>query len=342
MKIFKICLVIISIVVAFFIINNIFFKSTKIETIKIGYSIQEAIGNSPLIVAYEKGFFEKKNLIIEMIPLKNGGEIAQALSSGSLDIGIIGMSNLLIPISKGAPVKIIAPLAQFPVDFFVRPGEIKTFKDLLGKRIASRPGGSADFVVRYVLKQEGINVNQIEFVDIDRAFRPIALMKRDIVDAAAAVSYDTTAFTESGAIIMREWKEKGYTKISSLGDAVVMNIVINTDYLKNHESIVKDFLIAYINGHEYIKTNKNEAALIIANHTTKESKGAFTYTPDDILKLWDKQKNMYQLWYEPKNLLGLFDIAKEMSIIEKIPKTEDFFDERFKEYLIYKHKQLYE
>lgn len=342
MKLFKAGLIIILVVVALLIIDSIFSKPTTIETIKLGYSIQESIGNGPLIIAYEKKFFEKENLFVEMIPLKNGGEIIQALASGSLDVGMISMTNLLIPISKGAPVKVIAPVALFPVDFFVRPGEINTFKELSGKRIASRPGGSADFVVRYVLKQEGIDTNQIEFIDVDRSFRPIALMERNIIDAAATVSYDTTSFTESGAVLMEEWSKKGYSMITSMETAVAMNIAINTNYLAAHESAVENFLTVYIDGHEYIKTNRNDSALIIANHTTKKSDGAFTYTTDDILGLWDKQKNMYQLWYEPETLLGLFEIAKEMLIIERVPTVDEFYNQRFKNQLEYKHKQLYE
>lgn len=329
------------VIMSVFVFGSIFSKP-KIETIKFGYSIQEAIGNSPLIIAYEKGFFDREGLVVKMVPLKNGGEIVQALASGSLDVGSIGMPNLLVPISKGAPVKVIAPIALFPVDFFVRPGEINTFKELLGKRIASRPGGSADFVVRYVLKQEGIDLNKIEFVDVDRAFRPIALMERNIVDAAAAVSYDTTSFVNSGAIIMKEWEEKGYTKVSSLGTAVAMNVVVNTNYLKNHESAMKRFITAYTDGHEYIQTNRNDASSIVANHATRESDGAFAYTSDDVLRLWEKQKNMYQLWYEPETLLGLFDIAKEMSIIQRVPTVNEFFDQRFKNQLINKQQQLYE
>lgn len=342
MKLFtKKLIIIFAIIAVMFVVIEIFSKP-KIETIKFGYSLQEAIGNSPLIIAYEKGFFERENLVVEMVPLKNGGEIVQALASGSLDVGSVGMPNLLIPISKGAPVKVIAPIALFPVDFFVRPGSINTFRELLGKRIASRPGGSADFVIKYVLKKENIDTSKIEFIDVDRAFRPIALMERNIVDAAVAVSYDTTSFIDSGAVIMKEWDEKGYTKVTSLGTAVAMNIAVNTDYLKTHESAVKRFLDAHMDGHEYIQTNRKDASLVVANHTTKESDGAFAYTSDDVLKLWEKQKNMYKLWYEPETLLGLFDIAKEMLIIERVPTVDEFYDQRFKNQLKIKHQQLYE
>lgn len=318
------------------------FTEENPQKIKFGYSIQEAIGDSPLIIAQEKGFFGEAGLTVEMFPLKNGGEIVQALASGSLDLGAVGMTNLLVPISKKAPVKAIAPLALFPVDFFTRPGEIKTFKDLIGKRIASRPGGNADFAVKYFLKKEGINEAEIKFIDIDRAFRPIALMERDIIDAAAAVSYDTTAFTRSGAVLMEEWESKGYSDVISPEFSVAMNIAVNTNYLKDNESLVEKFLTAYTEGHKFILEHKNEAALIVADHVVQKSNGSFTYTADDVLGLWNKQKDMYHLWYEPESLVGLFNSAKEMSIIEYIPNVDEFYDQRFKDLLIVKHQQLYE
>ncbi|MFA6397484.1 MAG: ABC transporter substrate-binding protein [Candidatus Paceibacterota bacterium] len=340
MKLFKIGLIIVFITAVVFIARGT--SKSEVETIKIGYSVQEAICDAPLIVAYEKGFFKEKGLNVEMVPLKNGGEISQALSSNSLDYGALGMSSLLIPLSKMAPVKVIAPISLFSVDFFVHPNSIKTFSELEGKRIASRPGGSADFVVRYILKQEGVDLSKIKFIDVDRAFRPIALMERGMVDAVAAVSYDTTAFTKSGAVIMKEWEDKGYTNITSVDTSVAMNIAINTNYLKDHESATKRFMEAYIEGHQYMKNNKEESALIIANHTTKESDGAFTYTAEDVLKLWDRQKNIYRLWYEPETLLGLFNIAKDTSIIEYIPTVDEFYDQQFKDELKDNHRQLYE
>ena len=324
------------------VIISMTFSETTPKTIRLGYSIQEAIGNSPLIVAKEKGFFSDEGINVEMVPLKNGGEIAQALSSGSLDMGAVGMTNLLVPVSKGAPIKVIAPLALFPVDFFTRPGEINTFKDLLGKRIASRPGGNADFVVRHFLKQENIDLTKIEFVDIDRAFRPIALMERNIIDAAAAVSYDTTAFTNSGAVIMKEWEQKGYSTVTSPSSAVATNIAVNTNYLKANDSLVEKFLEAYIKGHEYIQENQNDCASVVEKHVTLKSDGAFTYTTGDILRLWNKQKNMYQLWYEPETMIELFDAAKEMLVIERIPSVDEFYDQRFKTQLVTKHRELYE
>ena len=51
---------------------------------------------------------------------------------------------------------------------------------------------------------------------------------------------------------------------------------------------------------------------------------------------------MYKLWYEPETLLGLFDIAKEMLIIERVPTVDEFYDQRFKNQLKIKHQQLYE
>lgn len=340
MKIIKFGLLfLLALVVIFLVIK--FFPKSSIEVIKIGYSVQESIPVAPLIIAYEKDFFQKEGLVVQMIPLKNGGEIAQALASGSLDVGALGMSSLLVPISKGAPVVVIAPISLFSVDFYVRPNEINIFKELVGKRIASRPGGSADFVIRYVLRKEGVDVKQIKFIDVDRAFRPVALMQRDVVDGAAVVSYDTTAFTESGAVLMKEWNEKGYNAVTSIDTAVGFNVAVNTNYLETHENTIEKFITAYIEGHRYIQTNRSDAALILGEHTTRESSGAFTYTTDDVLGLWNKQKNTYQLWYSPEALQGLFDIAKNTSAIDYIPTVTEYYNQQFKGLLKAEQQQIY-
>ncbi len=292
--------------------------------IKIGYNV-ESVNLAPIMIAYDKDIFNKHGLKVRLVPLKSGNETKQALATGQIDIGSAGVNNFFIPISKGAPVKILAPLALSSTYLFVRPdNQIKTLNDLAGKTVAARIGSSSNLALRFALKQEGVDSSNMTFLDINKTYRPIALMEKKIVDAALAQEFMDVIFKQAGAVILEEWVTKGYLK-QSLPNTVIS---VNTDFMVKNLKKTETFIEALVDSHKFIIDNPDESAALVAKHIALGSAGAMEYSVDDIKKTWQNTK--YVLWYDPNIFVEASKISREIGDIENELSLEQLFDLSFR------------
>lgn len=107
------------------------------EVLRVGKAVPEAFSFVPLDIGIRYGFFKKYGVEIESSAYSSGGMLTQALTAGSVDIGL-GSSPEMAAIVKGVPVKAVAAMAGRPllIGLMVRPdGGIKTVDDLKGHRI---------------------------------------------------------------------------------------------------------------------------------------------------------------------------------------------------------------
>lgn len=310
--------------------------------LKIAYSLEEGMDHAPMIIGYEKGFFKEAGLDVELIPLKSGGETKQALASGNVNIASGGTANFFIAIAKNAPVKIIAFSSLTPLYLYVRPdSHIDTFKELEGRKIACRAGGSSDLVIRYVSRREGINASSITCVDIDKSMRPQALMKSKIVDASIVASNEMNKTEEAGAVLHKEWKEKGYSDLTIPGAGVTFSIAVNTDFMFKNPDTVKAFIDAFIKTQSFIKNNPEEAAQILNHYLINTTAGVIAPSVEQITKIWQERKEIYFLWQEPDVLVELSGLAKEVGMIDRSLTKEEIFDSRFENELKDAQEKIY-
>jgi len=297
------------------------------------------MNGAPFYVAYTKGFFNEHNTKIETIPLSSGSEVKQALSAGQIDIGFAGASNFLIPISKGVPIKIIAPMSFTHTYLYVRPdNETKTFKDLEGKSIAISPGGINEYEIRRILKKENIDTSKINFVNIiDKVNRPIALMKKKIVDAVPIDYEDLTKYSELGAVPLEEWGTKEYDSQYKL-DTV---IVVNEEFKRSHPRLVEQFIDGLIDGHRFMKSDPEEAAEIVSSYIKTDTSDALVYLPENLNTMWKNKILVYTIWDDPTILVEMSEIAAEIGQIDSNLTLEQIYDLSFEEKLKHAQNEIY-
>jgi NitT/TauT family transport system substrate-binding protein len=109
-------------------------------------------------VAVEQGIFARHNLNVNAQLVAGGANTTAALLAGQIQIAQAGGSESLSAVAGGADLVIVATLAGvYPYYFEVVP-EIKTFQDLVGKKLGvSNVGGSADIATRVVLRQHELD-----------------------------------------------------------------------------------------------------------------------------------------------------------------------------------------
>ena len=131
-------------------------KTAERPKVIIAYS--SISGNmAPLWVTYEKGFFSKYGLNVELVLVEGGSRAAQTLASGDVAFAQMAGAGVIQSNLRGADIVMIAGILntmnyQFIVDKNVqRPDQLK------GKALAvSRYGSSSDFAIRFALDKYGL------------------------------------------------------------------------------------------------------------------------------------------------------------------------------------------
>lgn len=312
-------------------------NGSTVSQIRIAYNA-ESVSNAPIIIAYEKQYFQKHHLDPQMIPLKSGKETTQAMSAGQADIGIGGIANFVPAMAKGAPIRFFAASASSPSFIFVRPNEnMNGFSDLYGKTISVTSNGINDLIFRIVMSQEDIDTAKIKYADIERAYNVVALMEKKAVDAAIVSEQDTEMFIKAGAVLLPEWGEKGYDK-----QAMPRNsLAIHLDFLSQNEEAAKNFLEAIIDAHRLIKNNPQEAAETLAKHIGEKSSGAVNHSPEKIVEQWKNDEITNVIWQNPDITMALVKKTRELGTIDRDLSVQEVFDLKFEKKLNAAQQEIY-
>lgn len=102
------------------------YAGTKIRLVK-----QYTTAYAPIYVAEKLHLIEKylPGIEAEWATISGGAAISEALISGQLDIGVMGIPPAIIAADKGADFKIAMGLSVVPVELMVNSDKIKSFKD---------------------------------------------------------------------------------------------------------------------------------------------------------------------------------------------------------------------
>ncbi|HBA36641.1 TPA: hypothetical protein DCZ15_02070 [Candidatus Falkowbacteria bacterium] len=306
-------------------------------TIRVGYNT-ESVTNASIIVAYEKGYFQAHGLTLQMVPLKSGREVMLALAANQVDLGIGSFTNFMTAMAKGVPIRIIAASAASPSFVLIRPGEnLDNLTNFYGKNILVNASGINDLFFRSVMGKENIDVSKINFVDIERAYQATALMDKKAVDAVVVSKQDTEQLLESGVVVLPEWDRKGYDQ-----EFLPRNsIVVNAEFLDQHEGETAAFLEALIDAHRLIHDNAPEAAKLLSDHIKKGSGGAVSRAAEEIVSQWDNREVLNMIWQDPDVTMNLAKKAKEMGMLERELSIQDVYDLRFENRLMVAQEEIY-
>ena len=125
------------------------------EEIKIA-STGAGLSTLPLEIAARKGFFRDEGFEVLTITMRTNIAV-NALLSRSVEYATPSTSTIKAA-SAGLPVKTIAVLLGRPDYFLTVKRDVKTVRDLKGKRIAIGSfGAAADLALRTVAKQDGLD-----------------------------------------------------------------------------------------------------------------------------------------------------------------------------------------
>ena len=135
------------------------------EPLRIRYSVW--VGYGPLFLAKEKGYFKAENVDVQLVKMEDPKESYQAMGAGRLD-GVVSTVDTVIPhLRTGAEFQYVLALDDSAGgDGIVARKEIKSVRDLRGKRVAVQAGSVSQFFLNVLLRDAGLSEKDVQVVNM--------------------------------------------------------------------------------------------------------------------------------------------------------------------------------
>jgi ABC-type nitrate/sulfonate/bicarbonate transport system substrate-binding protein len=246
--------------------------------INIGVSVSppNVVHTTPY-VAKELGFFEKHCIDATIIQFDGGGSAASKAAAAQ---GTALVSVQAIAVGNGVKVKQIWGLAPRLPQSYEVPADVKTAKDLKGKRLSASGGGVGGLnwlMGREVLKTAGLTVDDANFIAGSTAGRLPGLVSGQ-VDAVMLHPEDR---------YIAEQKKPGLHALVDFSELLPNHMFnaygANTDWIARDRPLMVDAVAAMIEANRTMYRDKAKVVPIIVKATGKP-KEAIEFAIDDLTK----------------------------------------------------------
>ena len=204
---------------------------------------------------------------------KGSATTAQQVATGQTDVGFADAPAAMQIRSKGAPLKIIAPILQtngFAI-ISIEGSGIKSPKDLVGKKLAVQPGTAQTTLLDAILAENKLDKTKLDIVNIDPAALVGALLEKKVDAILAGADFQSVQMRDRGFKV----NDIFYRDVGV--PTVGLSIIARDDRLKESPDLYRNFVAASLKGWDEARKNPDAAAAAVIEQFPSASK-------DQILK----------------------------------------------------------
>lgn len=271
---------------------------------------------APLYLGISEGFFEEENLTVETQEFAGGAEILPAVQSGDLQFGFSNTTSLLIAASEGLPVRIIAQGVQEAEEeseswahIWVRAdSDIEEPQDLEGRTISLNTlQNITEVTARASLEAEGVDVSQLNFVEVPFPEANQALDQGDVDAIYVVEPFDTIARqSDARPIVAPLW--------ATQPSLTVATYFAMQPYIDENADVVERFVSAMNRSLEYASENPD---------AVRETLPTYTRIPEELisevrLAQWGTDLNLPSI-----ELMGELSVEYGLIQQDQAPNVEE-------------------
>ena len=215
--------------------------------------------NLPAILMKRRGTlsaaFEEVGVQVEYHEITSGAKQAQAMAAGSLDIGgVMNTTSVILARSGGNRLQIVAGFSR-PDNMFaimVKDPSITSLRDLAGKRVAGPKGTVLHQLLSAALAAEGMDIQQVDFLQMGLPQASTALLAGHI-DAALL----------AGSLVIKA-KQSGARVLTTADGLVAPKLVIvaRGDFAETYPELVDLYCRVHADSVSWMQSNLEEALRI--------------------------------------------------------------------------------
>jgi putative hydroxymethylpyrimidine transport system substrate-binding protein len=139
--------------------------------------------HAAIIIAQQKGFFEKNNLEVEILEPADPSMPPKLVAAKKADLAVDYQPQLQMQVSEGLPLVRIATLVNSPLNSLVvlKDSGINKIEDLKGKKIGYSVSGFEIALLDSMLKSANLSEKDVELINVNFSLSPSLMSKQ--VDA---------------------------------------------------------------------------------------------------------------------------------------------------------------
>ena len=311
--------------IIFFAANH-YSINNNLQKVSVGF--QPSPPMAILMIAQDKGFFEKQGLSVDLKEFTAGKFALAAFFGGSLDFAVSGDVPPALAALQGNQFVVPAQLvkhtksevrivAQKDLSLTGSLGalgtstsnsdEIKAYFNSKKRKLATSAGGGPEFFTYEFLNKLGITKDQIDIV---------SQKPEDMVASIAARSVDAISMFDPVAYFAE--KTLGDKAVTFTDESIYSELYVISAHtsVKQDPTTLKKFLQALVKAEEYLKTNPDESKDIVVKYTKLDRKTVdavwgntefgVSLTPE-LLKYW----NMEAQWAKDTGKVSKDSVAPD-------------------------------
>ena len=240
---------------------------------------------APIYVGIKKGYFKDADLEVTVASGRGSNDSISKLATGNADIGLSDLVALLMAKAQNdVPVSALySVFSKAPHAFYVpSDSDIKSVKDVTGKRIATSPYTSSNVFLPLLLEVNGVNPDSIKLIKADAgALNPMLLSGNvDVVISwvTDAVIYQQQAQSAGKTLQILPWYDAGLEFYST-------SVIASNRFINEHPEVTKRFVAAYKKAIEYTWAHPEESGQIVHEMVPEVDASTATDTINSIKSL---------------------------------------------------------
>jgi NitT/TauT family transport system substrate-binding protein len=247
-----------------------------LEKIRIAYT---GISGSqlPTWVAYEKGFFRKYGLDVQLIFVEGGSLGVQTLVSGDVTAAAVAGASVMQSNLQNSGLVMIAGFLNTMDYQFIVSKEITRPEQLKGKTLAvSRFGSSSDFATRYTIDRYGLSPDKdVTIIQIGSQPARFAALETGKIHGVMVSIPLTAKARKMGLNALADLQMLGL-EYQHTGLAVTQSLI------KSKPELVRNITKAFVEAIHYLKTHRNESLAVLQKYLKTDDVEALQETYEAI------------------------------------------------------------
>ncbi len=284
--------------------------------------------HSPIYLALKKGYYKEEGLDLTVLRGSGSADSAKKVDLGQSDVGISDAPTVLTAISKGANLKMVAVVYDKAGNnlFFRKSANIKSPKDLIGKKIAVPPADSHRVLWPAFAALHGIDPNAVTLVNVKPEGKQ-AIVAANEVDGSFDL-YTSYAIWEKvlgkGDVGHLLWADFGLPIYGH-------TYFVNNETLRKNPKLIERFLRATHKGWRDAKANPAASIDAMAELVPGLDRDTLLATMPQILDLCVTERSAKNGlgWIEPELMQKTMDITFANAKPDKPLAVADVFTNQF-------------
>ena len=278
--------------------------------------------HAAIIIAQQKGFFEKNNLEVEILEPADPTMPPKLVAAKKADLAVDYQPQLQMQVSEGLPLVRIATLVNSPLNSLVvlKDSGINKIEDLKGKKIGYSVSGFEIALLDSMLKSANLSAKDVELINVNFSLSPSLMSKQVDAVIGAFRNFELNQLKlekQEGIAFLPE--EYGVPKYDEL------IVVANKDNASSEK--YKNFVKSLQEATNYLKENPKKSWEAFISYKPKELDNELNRLAwNDTLPYLAQNPAIF----DKKVYEEMADFMKQNKLIKTLPNVDEYAQEILK------------